>query len=176
MNELNDILADATAAIDTEYFRLPIDGGNPVYRERVYCYELYHQMRSQWPLREDCRYLLNGEVDKRAHVLLHQLGVRGEKPDLLVHRPGHMEDNHAVIEVKHANASPRGILKDLKTLTVFRNQAGYQRSIYLIYGNTADERFVRRIERAAVSVEGSGGIEVWLHSEVHAAAMQFGVL
>jgi hypothetical protein len=176
VDELNDILAGATAAIDTEYFRLPIDGGNPVYRERVYCYELYHQMRAQWPPREACRYLLNGEVDKRAHVLLHQLGVRGEKPDLLVHRPGHMEDNHAVIEVKHANAPSLGILKDLKTLTLFRNQAGYQRGIYLIYGSTANERIEKRIKRAAASVDGSAGIEVWLHSEVHAAAVLLGVL
>jgi hypothetical protein len=46
MDELTGILAAATAAIEPGYFRLNIDGGSPVYRERVYCYELYHQMRS----------------------------------------------------------------------------------------------------------------------------------
>src|SRR5262245_39939149 len=49
MNMLSNLLALATADIDQEYFQLPIHGGGPVYRERVYCYELYHQMRRRWP-------------------------------------------------------------------------------------------------------------------------------
>ena len=78
MQELTQILGDATAAIASEFFLLPIHGGNSVYRERVYCYELYHQMRRLWP--PDCPYRLNGEVDKRAHPYFQD----GEqpKPDL----------------------------------------------------------------------------------------------
>ena len=45
MDELTQILEQATAAIASEYFRLPVWNADPVYRERVYCYELYHQMR-----------------------------------------------------------------------------------------------------------------------------------
>ena len=44
MEELDLVIQEATAAIDAMYFQLPVDGGDPVYRERVYCYELYHQM------------------------------------------------------------------------------------------------------------------------------------
>jgi hypothetical protein len=44
MDELSQVLAEATQAIEPGYFRLAIDGGDPVYRERVYCYELYHQI------------------------------------------------------------------------------------------------------------------------------------
>jgi hypothetical protein len=40
MEQLTQILRDATAAIEAEYFLLPIHGTAPVYRERVYCYEL----------------------------------------------------------------------------------------------------------------------------------------
>lgn len=65
MQEVTQILGDATAAIASDFFLLPIHGGTSVYRERVYCYELYHQMRRLWP--PDCPYRLNGEVDKRAH-------------------------------------------------------------------------------------------------------------
>jgi hypothetical protein len=39
MNELNDLLAAASAAIEPGYFRLNIYGGEAVYRERVYTYE-----------------------------------------------------------------------------------------------------------------------------------------
>jgi hypothetical protein len=129
MEELSNILAEATAKIDREYFLLPIAGGEPVYRERVYCYELYHQMRKLWPPRDECRYLLNGEVDKRAHALMEQRGFYGEKPDLLVHGPGEMADNHAIIEVKNSDVSRSGIENDLSKLACFRNQAGYQRGI-----------------------------------------------
>ena len=48
MEQLTDILRQATAAIGRDYFLLPIHGAAPVYRERVYCYELYHQMRLRW--------------------------------------------------------------------------------------------------------------------------------
>jgi hypothetical protein len=176
MEELSDILTEATAAIDSEYFKLPIDGGDPVYRERVYCYELYHQMRSLWPHRDVCRYVLNGEVDKTAHPVLEQLGFLGEKPDLLVHGPGHMADNHAVIEVKSSKARPGDIKTDLTKLALFRNRAGYRRAIYLIYGEAADARIVRRIRIAAADLEGCDGIEIWLHPEVHVPARQFCIL
>jgi hypothetical protein len=62
MEQLTEILRQATAAISNDYFLLPIRGADPVYRERVYCYELYHQMRLRWPQGSPCR--LNGEVDK----------------------------------------------------------------------------------------------------------------
>jgi hypothetical protein len=103
MEELSKILEDASAAIEYGYFLLSIDGGDSVYRERVYCYELYHQMRVRWPT--STIYYLNGEVDKAAHPILRGLGIRLSKPDLLVHRPGDMSGNHAVIEVKASNAS-----------------------------------------------------------------------
>ncbi len=176
MNELSDVLNRATAAIDTEYFRLPIDGGDPIFRERVYCYELYHQMRSLWPARDACRYLLNGEVDKSGHALLEQWGFKGEKPDLLVHGPGHIADNHAVIEVKPSTVDHRGIVKDLTKLALFRSRARYQRGIYLIYGEAADARVVRLIRLAEAEVEQCDGIEIWLHPAVHVAATQFCVL
>jgi len=36
-------------AIEAAYFHINIDGGDAIYRERVYCYELYHQVRNRWP-------------------------------------------------------------------------------------------------------------------------------
>jgi len=74
------ILSAATAAIGHEYFHLAIAGGDPVYRERVYCYELYHRMRCLWPVETGFR--LNGEVDKSAHPILGAMGLAGlAKPD-----------------------------------------------------------------------------------------------
>ena len=49
MEQLTDILRQATAAIGREYFLLPIHGGGPVYRERVYCYEHTEMLRKCRP-------------------------------------------------------------------------------------------------------------------------------
>ena len=112
MRELTSIIEKATAGITSSYFHLNIDGGDPIYRERVYCYELYHQMRLCWP--DHTAYYLNGEIDKAAHPILRTLGADYAKPDLLVHQPGYMEGNHAIIEVKSPAADADGIRKDLK--------------------------------------------------------------
>ena len=50
------------------------------------------------------------------------------KPDLLVHQPGH-GNNYAIVEVKSCRVAADGIRKDLNTLSLFRNQFGYQRAI-----------------------------------------------
>lgn len=174
MNELNKIIARATSRIAEPFFLLPIYGGNPVSRERVYCYELYHQMRCEWP--NDTRYALNGEVDKRAHGAMQALGVGAITPDFLVHTPGFMEDNHAVIEVKVTGAKPKGIRKDLATLTLFRQGPGYERAIYLFYGEADRGKLIKRIRKLAATIEGSIGIELWHHGEVGAPAEQIAEL
>jgi hypothetical protein len=164
MNELSEILRAATACVDPIYFHLNIDGGDPVFRERVYCYELYHQMRKHWPA--GCPYFIKGEIDKRAHPILRGLGADQAKPDLLVHMPGAMAGNYAIIEVKHSTAAS-GVRKDLKTLDLFLRNVGYQRAIYLIYGWEANANGVARIQAIASEFPELLPIEVWLHSEVH---------
>jgi len=164
MEELSSILRKATEAIEADYFHLHIDGGAPVYRERVYSYELYHQMRARWPI--ECLFRLNGEVDKRAHPILRQRGVGALQPDLLVHGPGSMNRNHAIIEIKSSDAGTGGIRKDLTTLATFMNSVNYERAIYLIYGSEINQALLARIVRISQNVDRLPRIEVWLH---HAA-------
>lgn len=163
MKELTGILQSSTAGVEAMYFHLNIDRGDPVFRERVYCYELYHQMRCNWP--SQCEYFLNGELDKSAHPILRKLGADHAKPDLLVHTPGAMAGNYAIVEVKHS-AVASGIHKDLWTLDLFVRKVGYQRAIYLIYGPEASERGVDKIKGIANKFQQLVPIEVWLHSEV----------
>jgi hypothetical protein len=163
MDGLSDLLANATAEIGAGYFRLGIDGGPSVYRERVYCYELYHQMRCRWP--EAGPFVLNGEVDKAGHGLLKELGASGFKPDLLVHVPGTMGGNHAVIEVKPAGEVQEKAAKDLNTLAVFRTRVRYARAIYLIYGHIISDRIIEHVLDVEAKMEVRAPIELWLHRE-----------
>jgi hypothetical protein len=178
MKELNRILCQATERVPQEYFQLPIDGReDPIYRERVYCYELYHQMRSAWP--PDSQYTLSGEVDKSGHPLIRGNGLDNAKPDFLVHIPGDMGGNYAVMEVKPINVSRKGLLKDLTTLTAFLNFAGYERAIFLIYG---DSSFVHIQEQILLFVNEDArkeinvlDIELWWHSKPGNPATQLGL-
>jgi hypothetical protein len=170
MEQLTQILQDATAAIRTEYFLLPVHGGDSVYRERVYCYELYHQMRLRWPA--DCVYRLNGEVDKIGHPYFQDAAA--PKPDLLVHQPGH-GNNYAIVEVKSCRVGIAGIRKDLDTLSRFGNEFGYQRAIYLIYGAGPDG-MLARVQECAVGIPHHIPIEVWLHVASTAPAALTGLV
>lgn len=161
MDELTSILEEATRQLPKPYFHLNIDGGDHVYRERVYCYELYHQIRCLWPIQSD--FYLNGELDKSAHPLLRELGADYAKPDLLVHKPGYMSGNHAIIEVKSSKAQNAGIVKDLNTLALFKTRVGYHRAIYLLFGYEA-ETTAERVRQIAQSIEGLPPIELWIHS------------
>lgn len=161
---LSATISAATAAIEHGYFYLYIDGGAPIYRERVYCYELYHHMRRLWPA--DYPYSLNGEVDKRAHPILRKLEAEFHTPDFLVHTPGSMAGNSTIIEVKHALAQAEGIRKDIRTLDLFVSTVGYRRAIYLMYGDEANERLVERVTRIAHELNARSPIEVWLHAKV----------
>jgi hypothetical protein len=175
MQELTGILSAATAGIGYEYFYLAIAGGDPVYRERVYCYELYHRMRCLWPVETGFR--LNGEVDKSAHPILGAMGLAGlAKPDFLVHRPGDMGGNHAIIEVKHCQAGSKALRKDLEKMSTFIRDVGYQRAIYLIYGHGADERVLEKVHEAARRVQNLAPVELWFHAGDQAPAVHVGMV
>ena len=118
---------------DPHYFQLREAGREkPKFRERVYCYELYHQLRNALESKlADFPYKLDGEVDKAGHRI-----IKGEmKPDFIVHVPGEMNRNLVVMEVKPENVEPRELQKDIDKLKGLVEEAGYNQAIMLIYGD-----------------------------------------
>jgi hypothetical protein len=91
------LLAEATARIPDHYFQLPVAGReDPVFRERVYSYELYHQLRTLLAMdRELAAYELSGEIDKQGHPI-----IRPCAPDFVLHIPGAMGANLVVTLVR----------------------------------------------------------------------------
>ena len=62
-------LMKAIQTIDFHYFQMHFAGSDELkYRERVYCYELYHQLRLL--LGDDFPYKLDGELDKKSHEII----------------------------------------------------------------------------------------------------------
>jgi len=131
LKEFLRALEKASRNIEEYYFKVAmanLEGHR--FRERVYCYELYHQLRLALPA--NFPYTLQGEMDKMKHPII----TGGVKPDFILHKPGTMNDNLLVIEVKPLNNTrSRQIKKDLDTLTEFLDlEKGYYCAIYLIYG------------------------------------------
>lgn len=169
MHQLTELLIRATERVQPPYFQVELDGGDSVYRERVYCYELYHQLRCQWPT--DTPFYLNGELDKAAHPILRELGADYAKPDLLIHQPGYMAGNSTIIEVKSSNAQRDGIDKDLKTLALFRTKVNYKRAIYLLFGYGALAA-AERVRRTSKELGELPPIELWVHTAPGAPAQE----
>jgi hypothetical protein len=171
MHQLDELLTRATEAIPEGFFLLPIvtrDGSRKeIYREKVYCYELYHQLRTGWDEIET-PYVLNGEVDKQGHPYFGD--DDGLQPDLLIHVP-RSHDNFAVVEIKPCNGRRTGIDKDLDTFQRFRG-FGYQRCIYLVYGLRA-ESTARRIIRLNNQREVPVRIDLWIHPHPGRPAFHF---
>jgi hypothetical protein len=142
------ILSASCERIEAEYFQLPQADGDSVYRERVYCYELYHQMRTIW---ERFPYSLGGEIDKSGHALFRGGPYAQAKPDFLVHMPGDMGQNLAVVEVKPATRSVADLHADINKLSWFCDDpASYYCGILLVFG--LDQEFQRVRERVAAAI------------------------
>lgn len=166
--EFDRILREASENVQTEWFKLPVSGGDAVYRERVYCYELYHQMRCRWPPASAC--FLSGEVDKGGHSYFRSDAPNrsgAPNPDFLVHAPGDSR-NYAVIEVKSCEGArkKKGIKKDIKTLIQFTKdiERPYDRAIFLIFGEEmegVEDRVRHRLQKRGQRAD---KIEVWFHS------------
>ena len=122
----------ATANVEQMYFQLKVTGTeNTKHLERVYCYELYHQMRLRWP---KVPHKLTGEIDKSGNPRIRHAILNRSKPDFTIHVPGDMTDNLLVIEVKARDPVDYKVQRDLLKLSEFRRSAGYTAAYYLTYG------------------------------------------
>ena len=130
-----DALKAAAENVAAEYLNLPMHTALPnnpgttvqaltARLERVYCYELYHQIRllmdsapADTALGRAVRqgYRLNAEVDKRSNKTIDSDNV----PDLLWHVAGDEHHNACVVEVKRAGAQHRSITKDVAKVSAF---------------------------------------------------------
>lgn len=100
-------------------------------RERVYCYELYHQLRLIF---YEKPHDINGEIDKKGHMIIKE----GFNPDILIHKQGNMNNNELVLEVK-LNWDNDGVEKDFNTLNKMTTEYRYKFGAFLFVGNSLSE-------------------------------------
>ncbi len=142
-DRLYEALFEAISKIDKQYYKVKLAYFNQtIYREHVYCYELYHQLRKI--LSDDFPYILSGEVDKASHPDIGERCLEF-KSDLLVHQPGNANEESflSIINVfSLANAfrvHEKLIDKFSKMVCATNLDGGYYRGIMLIYGDETKE-------------------------------------
>ena len=171
MNDFYKILENATSKIDDCYFKTFITDKTKIqkhiYRERVYCYELYHQMRKQWP--DDNVLKLNGEFDKSGSQLFSGSILKNAKPDFLVHVAGDIKNNYAAMEVKPCTASRKSLEIDLNKLSEIQLMAKFKLVIYLIFGDKAECK-AKESHKIIKKLKIKANIEIWAHSCPKSAA------
>jgi hypothetical protein len=136
-------LEESVARIEKQYYRTKLAYFNQtMYRENVYCYELYHQLRNH--LGDDYEYSLSGEVDKASHPDIVDRCLEF-KSELLVHQPGIINENSflAIIHVcslATAYRMPEKLIDQFSKMNCATNlEGGYYRGIMLIYGDEKPE-------------------------------------
>jgi hypothetical protein len=143
------IIREALSRVETGYYRLRTTYAEAgVVRERVFCYELYHQMRSIMGAAQPL--IIHAEIDKSGHADFEAADQRN--PDFVFHVPGEHERNTLVVEVKGTLDSVAGVLKDFETLERFVTGYGYRAGVFILYNYSLDDLLRRRVFRKALSV------------------------
>ena len=132
--------------VGDEYYKITTTyESSGIVRERVFCYELYHQMRLVQSERGLNDVQIHGEIDKSGHIAFDRNARKN--PDFVFHIPGMMQGNAIVVEVKGKleGTYQEGVYKDIVTLSKFTDNKHYYHSgVLIIYNYTYDE-FLRKI-------------------------------
>lgn len=129
MNEQYYQFLEALSYVRFNYLSSPAINNTTNEGERVFCYEIYHQLRSLIPENLD----LTAEQVKSPSVLIGLAGVI--QPDLIIHRHGDMENQKLAIEVKsnRNTISRASVFNDLQKIHGYvTGVLQYENAVFLI--------------------------------------------
>jgi hypothetical protein len=132
-DEIINLIRNALDLVSQEYYEV-LTAYKPegIIRERAFCYELYHHMRSLQEHRKMNRFYVHGEIDKRGYSLLSEDERRN--PDFIFHVPGELKNNFIVCEVKGKLDTKDDVYKDIQTLIRFTTGVlEYKMGVHIVF-------------------------------------------
>lgn len=131
------IFIEAIDNVDQQYYFIETSyDPKGIVRERVFCYELYHQLRLMLPI--DYPYQIHGELDKHGH---REIERQYQKiPDFLLHLPGTHDENNVIIEVK-GQLNNWLAVSDLNKIKSFMANVNYKFGIFLLFNHSLQNLF-----------------------------------
>jgi len=136
-----EIIESALNKVESRYHDVITTYSTNVIRERVFCYELYHQIRMI--MGDEPELSLCGEIDKRGHRDFRR--VDQKNPDFILHSAGSHSNNEIVIEVKGVLVKKQ-IKKDFQTISIFIRDYNYRNGIFILYNYSLYE-FIEKFMR-----------------------------
>lgn len=129
------LIENALSNIEQSYFKISTSGNSDeIIRERVFCYELYHQMRLVQ--KNNYEFSIHAEIDKRGNSSFET--KHWKNPDFIFHKPGENSDNIIICEVK-GKIESKGIKKDFETISTFIKKYNYKVGVFILYGYLLEE-------------------------------------
>jgi len=131
-----ELIKDAITHVAPEYFNLKTTyEPSGIVRERVFCYELYHQIQCRM---SPCHRLsLNGKMHKSGHIDFDRTDRKN--PDFVFHIPGTHEQNTLIIEVKGTLKYRQKIMGNFQTLLTFISKYRYKAGVFILYNHSIAE-------------------------------------
>lgn len=102
--------------------------------ERIFCYELYHQIRCKQKDNKLEEYVLWGEPLKNSFEDIND----GKMPDFLFHKPK-TEDNLIIVEVKMVESLNSGVDDDFEKIENYLKNNNYKIGVFICIGLSTDE-------------------------------------
>ena len=131
------LLTNAVKNVDLKYIDIRTKIDKPDYikcYERIFCYELYHQIRCLQTKRNLEDYVIWGEPLKSYFEHIEN----GKMPDFLFHKPK-TEDNLIIVEVKMVESLNSGVDDDFKKIENYLENNNYKIGVFICIGLSADE-------------------------------------
>ncbi len=134
--EFQKVIKKSLCNVEKKYLEQITVTSRTKYNERVFCYELYHQLRCK---SEEFKNLtISGEAVK-SEFQFRNLG-NNKTPDILIHNFGTIENNEVVIEVKTSKNKQsvlQGLKKDILVLDLFTDNTtvkiDYKLGLYIVF-------------------------------------------
>jgi hypothetical protein len=148
------MLRNALLNIAPEYFKTQSLNGRVQIEERIFAYELYHQLRiaySGW------NWYINGEFRKGLSFLPDYGLTNTLVPDLVIHEHGTTVNNAVVIEIKtDPGVTGSQIIEDLKKLEIYTRPGtgflDYKIGVMLIVNSNFTQKFQGMREENQVAI------------------------
>jgi hypothetical protein len=143
---------NALLRVAPDYFCVELPDGSHAYQERIFAYELYHQVRLQFTE----HWYVNGEFRKGLSLVPRVDRRDWVIPDLVIHQPATTENNLVVVEIKSSrNLLPTDLLNDLRKLEMFtdpKQGLGFSIGIMLIVNSDFTLVFAQASDELKASI------------------------
>jgi hypothetical protein len=131
-----DLIQEAANKVPKSYLKVPTRS-NPagIVRERVFCYELYHQMRLGQG--SEPFFVINGEIDNRG--ILEFRKENRKNPDFIFYANHNIGLDTIAMEVKGKISSKGKIIEDFEKLLNWIYHEEYEFGVFLLYNYSLTE-------------------------------------